>query len=76
MVKKDTTEWQQQKKENGMKTTKPKDQRKMSETARDVKLGRKKLETRRRAEKINTDVKWVNEKQEVKRKFGTQRNEA
>ena len=24
MVKKDTTEWQQQKKENGMKTTKPK----------------------------------------------------
>ena len=48
----------------------------MSETARDVKMGRKKLETRRRAEKINTDVKWVKEKQEVKRKFGTQRNEA
>lgn len=59
-----------------MKTTKPKEQRKMSETTRDVKMGRKKLETRRRAEKINTDVKWVNEKQEVKRKFGTQQNEA
>ena len=71
---------------NGIKTTKPKEQRKMSgngqgredeqEKIRDEKKNGKGLGTRRLAEKINMDVKWVNEKQGVKRKFEIQRNEA